>query len=150
MIMGALLTSSIAFAVIFGCALLGIYLSLSKDQPREDIKDVMRLSTGLIGTIAALVLSLLIASAKNSYDARNTQIKQITANIVLLDNLFEQYGPDTRNLRLALRGAVGPMADSIWREKSRTELAPFSTTAEAQAMVKKVHELEPNSDVKRA
>jgi hypothetical protein len=92
--MSALVISLIAFAVVFGGAILGMYVrnALSDDHLREDVKDVVRLSTGLIGTIAALVLGLLIASAKTSYDARDTQIKQITANIILLDRLLEQYG----------------------------------------------------------
>ena len=63
--------------------MLGMYFRkvVSADHLRDDVKDVVRLSTGLIGTIAALVLGLLIASAKNSYDARSTQFKQITANV---------------------------------------------------------------------
>ena len=79
--MSALLISIITFALVLGGALLGMYLrnALTDDHLREDVRDVVRLSTGLIGTIAALVLGLLIASAKSSYDARSTQIKQITA-----------------------------------------------------------------------
>ena len=113
--MSALVISLIAFACIFGGALLGMYVRnvLPEHHLREDVKDIVRLSTGLIGTIAALVLGLLIASAKSSYDARNTEIKQITSNIILLDALLEQYGPDARNLRVILRGGVGPMADRI-------------------------------------
>src|SRR5271169_6381696 len=82
-----------------------------------DAKDVIRLSSGLIGTIAALVLGLLIASAKTSYDARDTQIKQITANIILLDGLLEHYGPEAHTLRVALRSAVPAMIDRIWNER---------------------------------
>ena len=55
-------------------------------------KDVVRLGTGLIGTIAALVLGLLIASAKGSDDTQSTQVTQMTSNVVLLDNLLAQYG----------------------------------------------------------
>src|SRR5271169_2050593 len=116
----------------------------------QDAKDVLRLITGLIGTIAALVLGLLIASAKSSYDARNTQIKQLTSNIILLDTLLEQYGPDARNLRVILRGAVGPMADRVWNEGGNDKSAAFVATAEALAFVKKVQELELNNDAKRA
>jgi hypothetical protein len=152
MVMNALVISLIAFALVFGGALLGMYIrnALSEDHLRDDVKDVIRLSTGLIGTIAALVLGLLIASAKTSYDARDTQIKQITANIILLDSLLGQYGPDAHNLRVILRGAVGPMVDRIWNERDNGKLTPFVATAEAQAFVNKVQELEPNNDSKRA
>jgi hypothetical protein len=144
--------SLIAFAFVFGGALVGMYVrsALPEGHLREDVKDIVRLSTGLIGTIAALVLGLLIASAKSSYDARNTQIKQITSNIILLDALLEQYGPDARNLRVILRGAVGPMADRVWSEGGNDKSAPFVATSQALAFVKKAQELEPNNEAKRA
>ena len=63
-------------------------------QLSTEDKDVVRLGTGLIGTIAALVLGLLIASAKNSYDTQSAQVRQMTANIILLDNVLAQYGPE--------------------------------------------------------
>jgi Protein of unknown function (DUF4239) len=148
----ALLISIITFALVFGGALLGMYLrnALSDDHLRDDVRDVIRLSTGLIGTIAALVLGLLIASAKSSYDARSTQIKQITANIILLDGLLQQYGPDAHNLRIVLRNVVPPMIDRIWNEGDRAKIGSFAATAEAQEFVNKIQELEPNSDPKRA
>ena len=150
--MSPLAISSIAFAFVFCGALLGMYVrrTLPEGHLREDVKDVVRLSTGLIGTIAALVLGLLIASAKSSYDARNTQIKQITSNIILLDTLLEQYGPEARGLRVVLRSAVGPMVDRIWGEGDNDKSAPFEATAQAMAFVKKIQELELNTDVKRA
>jgi hypothetical protein len=123
--------------------------ALPEGHLRDDVKDVVRLSTGLIGTIAALVLGLLIASAKSSYDARNTQIKQVTSNVILLDILLEQYGPDARNLRVNLRGAIGPLVDRIWNEGGNNKSAPFVATAEAQTFVKKVQELELNNEAKR-
>ena len=149
--MSALLISIITFALVFGGALLGMYFrnALSDDHLREDVRDVIRLSTGLIGTIAALVLGLLIASAKSSYDTKSTQIKQITINIILLDLLLEQYGPDAKNLRIMLRNAIPPLIDRIWNEGDRAKLSPFTATVEAQEFVKKVQQLEPNNDSRR-
>jgi len=92
----------------------------------------------------------LIASAKSSYDARSTQIKQVTANIVLLDGLLQQYGPDALKLRIMLRNAVPPMIDRIWNEGDRTKIAPFAVTAEATEFFNKIQELDPSSDPKRA
>ena len=147
--MSALTISLVTFAFSFCGALLSMYVVLSENQLREDVKDVVRLSTGLIGTIAALVLGLLIASAKTSYDARNTEIKQVTSNIILLDALLEQYGPDARNLRVTLRNAIPSMVDRIWNESDNGKSAPFEATAEAQAFVKKVQELSLDSEAKR-
>ena len=74
-------------------------------------KDVVRLGSGLIGTIAALVLGLLIASANGTFATQNTQVQQLTAYIVLLDGTLAQYGPETASARKQLRGAVTAMAD---------------------------------------
>src|SRR5215468_2329035 len=86
--------SSLALAFILGGILLGALLrnALPEQNLSGDAKDVVRLGTGLIGTIAALVLGLLIASAKSSHDTQNAQIRQMTANIILLDSLLAQFG----------------------------------------------------------
>ncbi len=150
--MSALTISLIAFAFVFGGAFLGMFVrnALPEGHLREDVKDVVRLNMGLIGTLAGIALGLLIASAKNSYDASNTQIKQFTANIILLDVLLEHYGPEAQNLRIALRDAVPPTVDQIWNERNNdTKLAPFVATTEAVAFIKKVQELQPNNEEQR-
>ena len=150
--MSSLLISLVTFGLVFGGALLGMYFrnALPDEHLREDVRDVVRLSTGLIGTMAALVLGLLIASAKSSFDTKSTQIKQITANIILLDLELEQYGPDAQNLRIALRNAIPPLIDRIWNEGDRAKSSPFAPTAEAAEFIKKVQQLRPNNDQKRA
>lgn len=150
--MRPLIISAIAFVLVLGGALLGMYFRkvTSADHLRDDVKDVVRLSTGLIGTIAALVLGLLIASAKSSYDARVTQFKQITANVILLDLLLEQYGPDAQNLRTMLRLGVPIMIERITNEGRSGNPAPFETTSEAQRFVARVEDLKPNSETQRA
>src|SRR6202140_5638767 len=112
--MNAIGLSCLTFVCISGGALLGMFLPghhLSTDD-----KDGVRLGTGLIGTIAALVLGLLIASAKGSYDTQSTQIKQMTANIVLLDNLLAQYGAEAADVRNLMRRRVVTLADRMGRE----------------------------------
>jgi hypothetical protein len=147
-----LIISAIAFVLVLGGALLGMYSRkiTSADHLRDDVKDVVRLSTGLIGTIAALVLGLLIASAKNSYDARVTQFKQITANVILLDLLLEQYGPDTQNLRTMLRIGVPIIVERITNEGRSGKPAPFETTSEAQRFIARIQDLKPNTEAQHA
>jgi hypothetical protein len=82
--------SVIVFACVFGGAVIGIFLRnrLPDHHLSGDTKDVVRLGTGLIGTIAALVLGLLIASANSTFETRSTQVQQLTADIVLLDRIL--------------------------------------------------------------
>jgi hypothetical protein len=147
-----LVISALAFVLVLAGAMLGMYFRkvVSTDHLRDDVKDVVRLSTGLIGTIAALVLGLLIASAKNSYDARVTQFKQITANVVLLDLLLEQYGADAQNLRGVLRLGVPMMVERITNEGRSGKATPFATTSEAQRFIVRIQELKPNTEAQHS
>src|SRR6202047_2608828 len=123
--MNAIALSCITFACISIGALLGMFLP--GHHLSTDAKDVVRLGTGLIGTIAALVLGLLIASAKSSYDTQSTQIQQMTANIVLLDRLLAQYGPEAGAARDLLRRSVVILVDRMWRDNNSdlAKTAPF-------------------------
>jgi hypothetical protein len=148
--MNAIALSCITFACISVGALLGMFLPghhLSTDD-----KDVVRLGTGLIGTIAALVLGLLIASAKGSYDTQSTQITQMTSNIVLLDNLLAEYGPETTELRNLLRRGIVVLADRMWRENSSdvTKARPFEVSGASDAFFAKLQQLSPQNDSQRS
>jgi hypothetical protein len=118
----------------------------------SDAKDVVRLGAGLIGTIAALVLGLLIASAKSSFDAQSTQVKQLTADVILLDQLLAQYGPEAATVRKLLRGAVDAVADRIWQENSSVAArkAPYEATAAGEAFIVKLRQLPTQTDEQRS
>ncbi len=152
--MSAIALSCIALACISGGALLGMFLrsTLAGHHLSGDAKDVVRLGTGLIGTIAALVLGLLIGSAKSSYDTQSTQIKQMTANIILLDNFLEQYGPETAGVRNLLRRGVNILADRMWRENNSdpAKAAPFEASAASEGFYLKLQEFSPQNDSQRS
>jgi hypothetical protein len=97
--------SAISFGFMFGGSLLGMALraTLPNHHLKDDSRDVMKLATGMIGTMAALVLGLLVASGKGSYDAQSAELTQISANIVLLDRMLAAYGPDANTARETLR-----------------------------------------------
>jgi hypothetical protein len=148
--MSALLSTGVVFACI--CAGIFIGAVLPGHRMTNDTKDVVRLGTGLIGTMAALVLGLLIGSAKQSYDFKIGQIRQLTANLILLDQLLVQYGPEAHDARAALRQAVPPMIKKIWRENI-TENVPKSTfraTAISADTFAIIEGLSPKSDAQRS
>jgi len=152
--MSAIALSGIAFVCIAGGVLLGMFLrnTLPEHHLSSDAKDVVRLGTGLIGTIAALVLGLLISSAKSSYDLQSAQIKQMTANIVLLDHFLAQYGPGTGAVRNLMRRGVVILADRMWRENSSevAKTASFEASAATDAVYTKLQELSPQNESQRS
>lgn len=103
--MSSWIIASIAFACVFGGALLGLYLRrlLPEQQLSDGARDVVRLATGLIATMAALVLGLLISSAKSSFDRINNELVESAARVVLLDRALADYGPDTAELRAKIK-----------------------------------------------
>ena len=152
--MSPIAVSLIAFAIILGGAFVGVLLrnTLPDHHLAEDAKDIFRLGAGLIATISALVLSLLIASAKTSYDTQSGQVQHLTAEVVLLDRLLAQYGPEARPARELLRRAIGPLVERIWRESSSRSAkeGPFEATAVAEEAYAKINELAAETDVQRS
>ena len=82
----------IIFTCVFCSALLGLYLRplLPQHHLDDDSMGVVKLATGLIATMAALVLGLLISSAKNSFDMVNASVTHDAANVILLDRKLAQ------------------------------------------------------------
>jgi hypothetical protein len=150
--MSSLVLSCLIFVLTLGGILLGTLLrrALPEHHLSKGSKKVVRLGVGLIATIAALVLGLLIAAAKSSFDTQNSQIKQITADIILLDRLLAQYGPEARPIREAMRNTIGPFADQVWREKAAETTAPFEANASAENVYVAIQALSPLNDLQRS
>lgn len=152
--MNDLLISLLVFAVIFGGALVGVVVRplLSEQHLHADSRDVVKMTTGLIGTLAALVLGLLIASAKSSFDQKTSQVRQMTATIILLDDLLMQYGPEATRLRGLLRQSIQPLANRIWHEEQVQAGRPlrFESSAESLAFETELEHLAPANDTQRS
>lgn len=150
--MSPLALSGSIFVVVLGGILFGALLrnALPQHHLSKDSQDVVRLGVGLIATISALVLGLLIAAAKSSSDTQTGQVKQITADMILLDNLLAQYGPEARPIRAQMRSMIGPFADRIWHEKDEATAAPFEANASAEKVYLAIQALSPQSDIQRS
>src|SRR5262245_66670500 len=132
--MTPLLVTVVTFLLWLSCIFIGTAFrrALPENQLSKETQDVVRLGAGLTATIAALVLGLLIGGAKTSFDTRSNQVKQLTANIILFDNLLAQYGADATPLRKLLRGAINPIVDRLWHEKITAE--PFTASSEGEKL----------------
>src|SRR5215813_7372460 len=92
-------------AAIFSGALLGMGLQrlLPGHHLSKEMQDLVKLSAGTIATLTALVLGLLVSSAKSSFDATNTGIVQGAAKYILLDKSLARYGPEMNPTREQLK-----------------------------------------------
>ena len=126
--------------------------NLPKHHLADDAKDVVRLGTGLIATIAALVLSLLISSANGTFETQSGEVNRLTADVILLDRLLAQYGAETRGTRDLLRRSVGSMVERIWQEHrpGSATAEPFAESAEADAVYMDILALPAQSEAQRA
>ena len=128
--MNALTIGGIVFAAVFGGALLGMCLRtvLPDHHLSTDSKDIIRIAMATIATLAALVVGLLIASAKSSFDTKNGDLTRAAAHYILLDRTLAQYGPETRASRDLLRQMAETRLHQIWPEESAGRLNPGSVT----------------------
>jgi Protein of unknown function (DUF4239) len=150
--MSALALSAIVFALTLGGILLGALLrnALPQHHLSKDSQDAVRLGVGLIATMAALVVGLLISSAKSSFDTQNGHIEQMTADIILLDNLLEQYGPEAKPIREQIRSAIPSFVDRIWHEKAANTRAPYEVNSGAEKIYLAIQALTPQNDLQRS
>ena len=146
--------SSIVFACTFGGVLLGMCLRsvMPEHHLSEESKEVIKLGMGLIATLAALVLGLVIASAKDSYDTQDMAIKHVAAKILLLDRELAQYGPETKEMRSMLRHALILRVSEIWPEVhlQRDEPDTHEKTPPVEGLQARIRQLTPQNDLQRA
>ena len=147
--MTSITISLIVLACVFGGALVGLLLHavLPQHHLSSETKDIVMLGMGLVGTMAALVLGLLVASAKGSYDAQSAELTQMAANIALLDRVLAVYGPETKETRSLLRGGVVRALDQMWSKDDASRLAMPSG---GEILYEKVQALSPKNDAQRS
>src|SRR5262245_25633767 len=149
--MSAFTIGLIAFVCIFGGALAGLVLraALPEQQLSEDSKDIVKVVTGLIATVSALVLGLLIASAKSTFDDVNAQFKQVAAKVIVVDRALAQYGPAAKDARDLLRSAYAAHVEQLFSADGTAASALRDTLSLAQVDAK-VRALVPADDSQRA
>lgn len=116
--MSELTIAAVVFACVLGGAVLGMTLrrALPEHHLSDETKDIMKLGTGLLATLSALVLGLLISSANGSYNVKADEVKQSAVRIILIDRNLRHYGPEANDLRGLLRRSISVKADAMWSE----------------------------------
>jgi hypothetical protein len=149
--MSSIAISLITFTVVFGGALLGIALRsvLPQNELTDDSRDVVKLGVGLIATTAALVLGLLIASAKSSLDIQNSELTEMSSRVVLLDRVLAHYGPEAKQARDELHSSVVRSFEWV---SSQDAAGPsqFGPSADGEVLYDSIQGLSPKDDAQRS
>ena len=148
--MSPIATSLLVFVCVFGGALFGMFLRsrLPEHHLSAESQRVVSLGAGIIGTMAALVLGLLVASARGSYDAQSDEMMDFSSRIVLLDRVLAHYGPEAKDARDLLRDVVARMVDRMWVERSGYSESKRIVTG-GEVMYDKIQELSPRDEAQR-
>ena len=152
--MNSIVMFSVSFGSILAGTLGGFYVArrLPEHHLSEESKDAVKMAWGIVATMSALVLGLLLSSAKGSYDFVNSEVTQSAAKIIVLDQLLDNYGPDTKSARDELRDRTAMRIQKIWPDKTTT--ASASTALESgrgmRAVLDKLDQLKPETDIERS
>jgi hypothetical protein len=151
--MNSTITGALVFACLFGAGLLGVRVraALPEDHLSSETKDAVKVGMGLVATMAALVLGLLVASTKGAYDTQKNEVAQMAAKIVFLDRVLANYGSESAESRDLLRRSVGSAIDHMWPDKKSSQTAQLDpSVSPSEAFFNSIQKLSPQNDVQRS
>jgi Protein of unknown function (DUF4239) len=144
--------AAVLFVVLVGVTLLGARLRrlLPAEHLSTDSKDAIKLALGLVATMTAILLGLLVSTAKSSFDTTRSEVMQMAAKIALLDRVLFLYGPQTSDARHALRESVEEGVRRTWPEHGRApaQLSPNEQMGDAVYVA--ISHLAPQDEAQRA
>lgn len=152
--MSPLVVSLVILACVFGGAVVGIRLRtrFPHEHMTADTKEVVRLVTGVVATMTGLVLGLLVASAKSSFDGQRDGVSQLAANVAVLDRTLAHYGPEAQDARGTLRDAVADLIHRTWPDEPAPPGVPTHAVGDDgryDGVYTRVLALQPKTDPQR-
>jgi hypothetical protein len=145
--------SLIVLACISGSAMLGLFLGkvLPDRHLDSNSKDIVKLATGLIATLSALVLGLLVSSAKETFDNVSDELTQMSVKIVLLDRVLAQYGPETKEIRAGLKSGFSAATEKLLSndESLQAKLDTPEAVGRLWGIQGRIRTLSPQNDTQR-
>jgi hypothetical protein len=151
--MNPLATSSIVFACLVVGTSSGLLLRtvLPPHHLSEQSKDTIKLTAGLIGTMVALILGLLVASAKSFFDTQSAELTQMAAQAVHLDRVLAHYGPETKRARDLLYSSTGHILERQWSQStSNTSSWADPASFNAESVGDAILQLSPQNEIQRS
>jgi len=150
--MNTSLTAVIVFGLLVGTVFLGMGLRrlLPEDHVSSDSRDVVKLAMGLVATMSALVLGLLVSSAKGSYDTERNEVIQMAGKVAFLDRLLAAYGPEAGEARAQLHNTVADAVQRMWPGEAGRPANLAPDTQLAKVTYGAIQHLAPNDDTQRS
>jgi len=149
------LTPGVIAAIIFGCVFSGalggmlIRAAVPEHHLSQATQDVIKLGTGMIATLTALVIGLLVASARSSFDTKDIELRQFAANLILLDRQLVHYGAETKEARDLLRRYVVFKIDSTWPTEASHPVTDATLWTLLEDVQDSLRKLSPTTDAQR-
>ncbi len=142
----------IVFGCVFGVGLLAMRLrtALPEHHLSDETKDTVKIAMGLLATISALVLGLMVASAKSSYDAQKNDVVAAAAKFVMLDRMLAHYGPETIAPRALLRRSAEDMLERLWPGSASEPVQLDPSISPGDSLYAAVQSLTPQNEAERA
>ena len=150
--MNATLSALIVFGCLVGAVLLGRTLRrlLPEDHLTADSRDTIKLAMGLVATMTALVLGLLVSSAKGAYDTERSEVIQMAAKVTFLGRVLAAYGPEAAGVRAQLRETMEEGIRQMWPGEMRRPARLAPNTQAANAAYGAIQALSPHNDMQAA
>ncbi len=145
----------VVLACVFGGALAGMLLGrvLPAHHLGDDTKSLVTLASGTLSVLSALVIGLLISYAKGDFDAQTKVVQKFAADLILLDRVMRQLGPETAEARDLLRRYTTLKIALTWPEENAGREGPrLDDPAEIEMLEStqaKLRGLTPHSEAQR-
>ena len=149
--MNTTLTALIVFGCLVGAVLAGrtIRRLLPDQHLSSDSRDGIKLALGLVSTMSALVLGLLVSSAKSSYDSERSEVIQMAAKVAFLDRVLAIYGPEAADARGRFEEGVRDTIKRMWPEEAGLPARLAPNTQTGSAMYAAMQNLSPRDEAQR-
>ena len=141
----------LVFTVVYGGAFVGMWLQRKVPEHHLDApsKDTVRLVMGLLATMAALVLSLLIASTHTLFDSQQENVQKLARDAVLLNEALVRYGPETKDLRQSLRESLSLATQAMSPEEGVGSASVAPQPGQRRGLFEGVQALDPKTPAQR-
>ena len=150
------MNTTIAALIVFGCLMGAVFVGrtlrrlLPENHLSSDSRDVVKLAMGLVATMSALVLGLLVSSVKGSYDTERSEVIQMASKIAFLGRVLDAYGPEAAGVRAQLHDTVQEGIRQMWPGEMRRPANPAAKIQEANALYSAIQDLSPQNDMQTA